>query len=69
MVKLEPFSREDIADLLGWLEGTDARFLYQFAGPKYSFPLSADQLELRVWRSMEMPFFGAKTLGSPGKPS
>jgi len=44
MVKLEKFTEEDIPDLLKWLEKTDAKFLYQFAGPKYHYPLDKKQI-------------------------
>ncbi|MBN2616823.1 MAG: GNAT family N-acetyltransferase [Spirochaetales bacterium] len=44
MLKLEPFTSKDISTLLKWLEGTDNRFLFQFAGSKYQFPLSEKQL-------------------------
>ncbi|MBN1649204.1 MAG: GNAT family N-acetyltransferase [Spirochaetales bacterium] len=45
MISLETFSRSDIPVLLSWLEHTDSEFLLQFAGPGYSYPLDAGQLE------------------------
>ena len=44
-MQLERFEKSDIPELLGWLEQTDAAFLIQFAGPRYIFPLDAEQLE------------------------
>lgn len=44
MIVLERFEKKDIAELLGWLKGTDAEFLMQFAGPRYKFPLDEEQL-------------------------
>ncbi len=44
-MKVRDFTLEDISALLGWLEGTDRRFLVQFTGPKYRFPL--DEVQLR----------------------
>jgi len=44
MIKLELFTKEDIPEILKWLESTDAHFLHQFAGPSYHFPLDTEQL-------------------------
>ena len=44
MLKLEPFTEEDIKPHLSWLEGTDLEFLLQYSGPAYSFPLDQAQL-------------------------
>lgn len=44
MIVLEKFEQENIPQLLSWLERTDARFLLQFAGPRYQFPLNEEQL-------------------------
>ena len=42
MIVLQPFSESDFARLLA--EIPDARFLLQWAGPKYTFPLDTAQL-------------------------
>ena len=44
MIVLERFEKKDIGELLGWLKDTDAEFLMQFAGPRYTFPLDEWQL-------------------------
>jgi RimJ/RimL family protein N-acetyltransferase len=41
-MKLECFTEDDIDLLISWIP--DRRFLLQFAGPRYSFPLSKEQL-------------------------
>lgn len=41
---LKLFKEEDISSLLKILKGSDTRFLLQFAGPKYKFPLDKKQL-------------------------
>lgn len=38
------FNEEDIPLLLNLLKGTDARFLLQFAGPRYKYPLDKKQI-------------------------
>ena len=42
MIELRQFKETDIARLIGWIP--DGRFLLQWAGPKYTFPLDAAQL-------------------------
>lgn len=42
MLKLRKFERTDFPLLIGWIP--DARFLLQWAGPGYSFPLDEKQL-------------------------
>ena len=42
MIKLQPFNESDFRQLID--EIPDARFLLQWAGPKYSYPLDAAQL-------------------------
>lgn len=42
-VELRPFGRADFDELIGWVP--DARLLLQWAGPAYTFPLTAAQLE------------------------
>ena len=44
MIVLERFEQDNIPQLLSWLEKTDAKFLLQFAGPRYIFPLNEKQL-------------------------
>jgi RimJ/RimL family protein N-acetyltransferase len=42
LIKLQPFDESDFHQLI--VEIPDARFLLQWAGPKYTFPLDASQL-------------------------
>lgn len=42
MLTLEPFTLADCDRLIGWVP--DARFLLQWAGPAYTFPLTREQL-------------------------
>ena len=42
MIELRAFEETDIPRLLGWVP--DARFLLQWAGPQYKFPLDSSQL-------------------------
>ncbi|MFC1892052.1 GNAT family N-acetyltransferase [Thermodesulfobacteriota bacterium] len=42
MIELQPFQKVDCIRLINWIP--DARFLMQFAGPKYTFPLDERQL-------------------------
>ena len=44
MIKICEFTEKDIPELLSWLENTNAEFLIQFAGRKYCFPLTKDQI-------------------------
>lgn len=46
MLTLEPFTLADCDRLIGWVP--DARFLLQWAGPAYTFPLTREQLA-RTW--------------------
>lgn len=41
-IELRRFERDDFDELIGWIP--DARFLRQWAGPGYTFPLTASQL-------------------------
>lgn len=56
MIRIEEFTQEDIPTMLKWLEGTDERFLYQFAGPRYHFPLTEEQLVQTISSSDYLPF-------------
>ncbi len=56
MLKIEKFKQQDISTLLIWLEGTDNRFLYLFAGPKYQFPLTEQQLLETIESDEILPF-------------
>lgn len=42
MIELQKFDKSDIPRLISWIP--DARFLLQFAGPGYTFPLNSTQL-------------------------
>jgi RimJ/RimL family protein N-acetyltransferase len=44
MIKLEKFTQKNIPELLSQLEDQDIRFLYQFGGINYKFPLDSDQI-------------------------
>ena len=53
MIELQPFSGTDCDRLIGWVP--NARFLLQWAGPKYSWPLDTHQLEATLRRSYKHP--------------
>ena len=56
MIKLQPFEKSDYARLMG--EICDARFLLQWAGPKYGYPLDEAQLnETMALTRGEKPLF------------
>ncbi|MFQ6609989.1 MAG: GNAT family N-acetyltransferase [Fidelibacterota bacterium] len=42
IITLEPFEKADIARLISWIPS--AKFLLQWAGPGYCFPLTEDQI-------------------------
>jgi RimJ/RimL family protein N-acetyltransferase len=44
-ISLRPFSRDDFARLIGWVDGAGPEFLVQWAGTKFTFPLDEVQLE------------------------
>lgn len=46
MIRLEKFSTENYADLISWIENEEA--LMQFAGPAFTFPLTAEQLDISL---------------------
>ncbi len=46
MVKLEPFTNNDFAQLIAWVDTEE--LLMQFAGPLLHFPLRAAQLEIYI---------------------
>ena len=56
MIKIEEFRQSDITLLLKWLENTDSRFLCQFSGPKYNFPLDEKQLLQTIESDEYLPF-------------
>jgi RimJ/RimL family protein N-acetyltransferase len=43
MIKLEPFTKSDFDRLISWIP--DDRFLLQWAGPHYEYPLDHQQLQ------------------------
>ena len=43
MIYLEKFTKSDYAQLISWVDSEEA--LMQFAGPAFTFPLTADQLD------------------------
>lgn len=53
MIKLRRFGEGDIERLIKWIP--DDRFLLQWAGPKYKFPLDAEQL-LATLKATEGPY-------------
>ncbi|MGL1892811.1 MAG: GNAT family N-acetyltransferase [Spirochaetaceae bacterium] len=44
-MKLKLFKQTDIQEFLGLISNIDEKFLLQFAGPRYSFPLDETQLK------------------------
>ena len=38
------FTKNDVARLLSWLQGTDSAYLLTFSGVNYQFPLSEEQI-------------------------
>lgn len=58
-VELRPFTAADIDQLIAWVPSAD--FLLQFAGPRFHYPLTREQLEGFLERSvgeepLHMPF-------------
>ena len=49
MIELRKFTRADFPRLIGWVP--DARFLLQWSGPAYSFPLDEKQLADNQWEA------------------
>lgn len=64
MYKLENFNREDINSFLSWLEGTDSKFLYQFGGPRYSYPLDKNQVieDMKTENSVLLKFVDSENI-------
>jgi RimJ/RimL family protein N-acetyltransferase len=52
-LELRPFERADFPRLISWVP--DARFLLQWAGPGYTFPLDEAQLEANQCQSESDP--------------
>lgn len=50
---IQPLRAEDIHNVVAWNEGQDADFLLQWAGPGYTWPLDAAQLEQRLAASQD----------------
>jgi RimJ/RimL family protein N-acetyltransferase len=46
MIELKPFTRSDIATLIGWIDSPES--LMQWAGPTFSYPLDEAQLEAHL---------------------
>ena len=42
MLEISELSREDAKMIVKWNEGLDEDFLYQWAGPGYTYPISSD---------------------------
>ena len=67
MIKLQPFKETDFDRLIA--EVSDARFLLQWAGPKYTYPLDAAQLADTLSHALgEKPsfqVFKAEKAGTP----
>ena len=53
MFTLEPFTLADCDRLIGWVP--DARFLLQWAGPAYTFPLTREQLARTLAHTQQHP--------------
>ena len=54
MIHLEPFRKEDYATLISQIP--DAAMLMQFAGPLFTFPLTAEQLDEAAANKDRFPF-------------
>ncbi|MFC4892482.1 GNAT family N-acetyltransferase [Pseudofrancisella aestuarii] len=63
MISLEKFTENDIKDLLNWLDGTDIRFLYQFGGINYKFPLDEAQIKQTMQNDKVLLFRVTNSLG------
>jgi len=50
-IELQPFTESDIERLIGWVPS--ARFLLQWAGPAYHYPLDETQIEHQLAASKE----------------
>lgn len=46
MIRLEKFSKDNYDDLISWIH--NAEELMQFAGPAFTFPLNAEQLDISL---------------------
>lgn len=46
MIRLGPFTAADYANLIAWVDSEE--MLMQFAGPAFTFPLTAEQLDLSL---------------------
>jgi RimJ/RimL family protein N-acetyltransferase len=53
MLRLEPFTEQDIPRLISWIPS--ARFLLQWAGTQFTYPLDEAQLLRYLIRSSETP--------------
>ncbi|RMI02398.1 MAG: N-acetyltransferase [Calditrichaeota bacterium] len=53
MIELQPFTREDIPRLIGWINSPE--LLIQWTGYQFRYPLTADQLEQHLRRSETSP--------------
>lgn len=53
MITLRPFERSDFARLIGWVDSP--AFLLQWAGPLFTYPLDATQLERYLAEAQQQP--------------
>ncbi|AJI56717.1 acetyltransferase, GNAT family protein [Francisella philomiragia] len=56
MIKLEKFTENNIPDLLSELKEYDIRFLYQFGGINYQFPLDYLQIKQTMDNKLNLLF-------------
>jgi len=53
MIKLRAFEDVDCDRLISWIP--DARFLLQFSGPRYTFPLTREQISKTIKKTEKTP--------------
>jgi len=46
MIRLEKFNRDNYANLISWIDSAEA--LMQFGGPQFTFPLTAEKLDISL---------------------
>ncbi|MED7818773.1 MULTISPECIES: hypothetical protein [unclassified Francisella] len=62
MIKLKKFTDNDIPKLISQLESKDIRFLYQFGGINYKFPLDFYQIKQTMDDKFNLLFNVIKTV-------
>lgn len=54
MIELHPFNNQHFDQLINWIDSP--KMLYQFAGPIFNFPLTAEQLNIYISDKNRHPF-------------